>query len=158
MHTDTPALQAVRQMVRAMGGWEVAARECGKKPDSMRLAWSGDPRYVPSQIDAEAIAEYCITRNLPHRHAYANAIASTCGGFVQLPVRDMASGNIHGAAAGLVKECSDVVSAIAAAMTDGSISDNDRRVIERELRELLEQVQAVDGDLQTEHAKTLRRV
>lgn len=141
------------------GGVEALAVLCGKSHHTLRMEIGGkDHRYKLGVADACTISEACIAIDSPHCRAFANAVAASCGGFVQLPVRDMASGNIHGAAAGLVKECSDVVSAIATAMTDGSISDNDRRSITKELTDLLEQVQAVDGDLQAEHARTLRKV
>lgn len=106
------------------------------------------------------ISQLCIEAGGPHCYDYVNAVASNCGGFVELPVRDMAPGNIHGDSAGLVKECADVVQSIAAAMADGSMSPNDRKCVEKEARELIGQLQRVLADVDAEAARgpNLRRV
>lgn len=148
-------VDAIRLMARHYpGGIDALAVLCGKSPETLRHEIGGnDHRYKLGVTDACTISEACLAIGSPHARTFVNAINSNCGGFVKLEVRDMASGDIHGAAAGLVKECSDVVSAVAEAMRDGSISANDKKSIERELRELLEQIQVVDADLQTEADK-----
>lgn len=154
-------VDAIRLMVAHYpGGIATLAVLCGKAPETLRHEIGGkDARYKLGVADACVISEKCIEVNSPHCHAYANAVAANCGGFVKLEVRDMQAGNIYGDAAGLVKECADVSQAIADAMRDGSVSENDRRAIEKELRDLLEQIQVVATDVEVESARgpVLRR-
>lgn len=153
------AIDAIRLMVNNFpGGVAALAPLCGKSPESLRKEIASAPGYKLGVADACVISDACIRANAPHAHAYANAVAVNCGGFVQLEVRDMAPANIHGDSAGLVKETADVVGAIAAAMADGAMSENDRKNVERELRELLEQIQRVSADVQAEAGRpSLRR-
>lgn len=149
-------VDAIRLMVKCYpGGVEALAVMCGKSGETLRKEIAEAHGYKLGVIDACTISEACIRVDSLHAHAYANSVAVNCGGFVQLPVRGP-SGNVHGSAAGLVKECADVTIAIAAAMQDGDISENDRKAIERELRELLEQVQTVSADV-SQQAARLRR-
>jgi len=151
---------AIRLMVKNFdGGADALAVLCGKAADTLRKEIAGVAGYKLGLADACTISEACIRAQSQHCHAFANAIAVNCGGFVQLQVREMGpTGNIHGTAAALVKEASDVIGAIAEATRDGSISPNDRKAIEKELRELLEQVQAVSADVNAEADRAVRRV
>lgn len=152
-------IDAIRLMCKHYpGGVDALAVLCGKSGETLRKEIANAHGYKLGVLDACTISESCIRAHSEHAHAYANAVAANCGGFVQLEVREMAPGNIHSDAAGLVKECSDVVGAVAEAMKDGSVSENDRKTIERELRELLEQIQRVSADVQNEASRvTLRR-
>jgi hypothetical protein len=145
-------IDAIRLMVKHYpGGADTLAVLCGKSGETLRKEIASAAGYKLGVADACIISEACIKAGSPHCHAYANAVAANCGGFVQLEVRDtMPRRNIHGDAAGLVKETADVVGAIAEAMRDGTVSDNDRRTIEKELRELLEQIQCVAAGVNSE--------
>jgi hypothetical protein len=144
-------IDAIRLMAKHYdGGIEALAVLCGKSGETLRKEIADAPTYKLGVADACIISEACIRAGSPHCHAYANAVAVNCGGFVQLEVRDPGVGNLYGDAAGLVKETADVAQAVAEAMRDGSISTNDRKAIEKELRELLEQVQRVSADVQAE--------
>lgn len=153
-------IDAIRLMAKHYpGGVDALAVLCGKSPETLRHEIGGkDARYKLGVVDACVISDACIAVGSPHCHAYANAVAVNCGGFVQLQVRELPPGNIYGDAAGLVKETADVAQAVAEAMRDGSISSNDVRAIEKELRELLEQVQRVSADLASAaHLNVVRR-
>lgn len=141
------------------GGLTVLAMRLGVPFETLRKELASAPGFKLGVERACLISQLCIEAGSPHCHSYAIAVASNCGGFVQLPVREMTTGNIHGDAAGLVKECSDVVTAIANAMHDGSMSPNDRKVVEKEARELIEQLQRVLADVDAEAARgpALRR-
>jgi uncharacterized membrane protein YebE (DUF533 family) len=153
-------IDAIRLMCKFYpGGVDALAVLCGKSGETLRKEIANASGYKLGVLDACTISEACIAIGSEHCHAYANAVAANCGGFVQLPVREMgAPHNIHGAAAGLVKETADVVGAIAAAMADNVISENERKTIEKELRELLEQIQRVSAGVQHETARSLRSV
>jgi hypothetical protein len=149
-------LSALRLMVKHHpDGLEGMAVKLDMSAEVLRkqLAGEGEGRFKLGVIDACLISEVCIRDNSPHCRAFVNTIAADSGGFVALPVRDSVGGNIHGSAAGLVKECSDVVGAVAEGMRDGTLSDNDRKAIEKELRELLEKVQDVQADVGAEHSR-----
>jgi hypothetical protein len=153
-------LSALRLMVRHHpDGLEGMALKLGMSAEVLRkqLSGEGEGRFKLGVVDACIISEECIKANSPHARAFVNNVCTTSGGFVELPVREGQGADIHGSAAGLVKECSDVVGAVADAMRDGALSDNDRKAIEKELREVLEQVQDVQGDVAAEHLRTVRR-
>lgn len=157
-------VDAIRLMARNYpGGVEALAVLCGKAPETLRHEIGGkDARYKLGVLDACTISEACISAGSQHCLAYANAVASNCGGFVKLPVVEPPKGaaDVHGSAAGLVKSCAEVSVSVAAAMRDGVISSNDRRDIERHLREVLEQIQQVEGavEAQVDAPAPLRRV
>jgi hypothetical protein len=142
-------VDAIRLMAKSYpGGVEALAILCGKAPETLRHEIGGkDARYKLGVLDACTISEACISAGSLHCHAYANAVASNCGGFVALPVRGETSGDLHRATAGLVKSCAEVSVAVAEALRDGTVSENERRVIEKHLTDVLAQVQSVEGDV-----------
>jgi hypothetical protein len=154
-------VDAVRLMVRSYpGGIDTLAVLVGKSPETLRKEIAGtDPRYKLGVTDACAISEACIAVNSEHCRAFANAIAVNCGGFVQLPVRESGQ-SVQAGLVQVVKEASDVLQAGTAGMADGFISDNDKRAIEREVTELIEQLQRLQADVAAKHAagKALRKV
>lgn len=142
-------IDAIRLMVRNYpGGIDALAVLCGKAPETLRHEIGGkDGRYKLGVLDACTISDACIRVGSEHCYAYANAVASNCGGFVKLETPPQPAGDLHRDAAGLVKSCADVSVAVAEALRDGSVSFNDRREIEKHLREVLERIQAVQGDV-----------
>lgn len=155
------AIDAIRLMTKAYpGGVEALAVLCGKSGETLRKELAGAPGYKLGVADAETISEACIRAGSEHCHAFVNATAANCGGFIRLEVRDMAhAANIHGEAAALMKECAEVASSIAEGMSDGTMGPNDLKRTEKELRDLLEQIQRVQGAVQAEanRAPHLRR-
>jgi hypothetical protein len=152
-------IDAIRLMARHYpGGIDALAVLCGKSGETLRKEVATAHGYKLGVLDACTISEACIRARSEHCHAYVNAVASNSGGYVQLqPDQVKPTGNIHGDAAGLVKETADVVQAIAEAMKDGVVSENDRKAIEKELRDLLEQIQLVSRDVSAQ-ARPLRPV
>jgi hypothetical protein len=145
-------LAAIRLMVKHMeGGWDTAGRLCGKSAETMRHAWGGkDTRYVPSQIDAEILSEYCITHGTAHCHAYAEAVAAASGGFVKLQVRDTMAPQPQDVIrdfAKVVAEASDVLDSGISGLADGHVSENDYAHSCTQLRELREAMQKAQQDL-----------
>lgn len=143
---------AIRLMVKSYpGGVESLAVLCGKAPDTLRHEIGGkDARYKLGVIDACVISEACIRINSPHCHAYAHAVAETCGGFVQLPVRDMAGPHeLRSDFAKVVEEAADVLTSGISGLSDDHLSDNEYRHTTQQLHELREAIgraqQHLDG-------------
>lgn len=144
---------AIRLMVKSYpGGADALAVLVGKSPETLRKEIAAAPGYKLGVNDACTISEACIAVGSEHCHAYANAVAVNCGGFVALQVRDpQAARHLAGDTAGMLKECSDVVSKVTESLADGVVSDNDRKAIERELQELIEALQKVQQDVAAAH-------
>jgi hypothetical protein len=149
------AIDAIRLMVKHHpGGVDALAAQCGKSPETLRKEIADAAGYKLGVADACVISEACIRASSPHCHAYANAVAVNCGGFVQLEVREMTpAANIHSEAASLMKECADVATTIAEGMADGSLSPNDIKRTDKELAELLEQIQRVQAAVMAQAAR-----
>jgi hypothetical protein len=126
------------------GGRAAIALRLGKSDEVLRKELSGDPKFKMGVIDATAISAMCIEANSAHCNAYATAVAANCGGFVALEVREMGGKqDLRSDMAGMLKECTDAVVVLTAALADESISDNERREIERELADLFAKAQDV---------------
>lgn len=146
------ATDAIRLMsAHYPGGVTALAVLCGKSGETLRKEIAGAPGYKLGVADACTISEACIRAGSDHCNAYANAVAVNSGGFIQLEVRDMDQpANIHGEAASLMRECAEVASAIAEGMKDGTLSPNDIKRTEKEVRELLEQIQRLQAAVTAE--------
>ena len=154
-------IDAIRLMVKHYpGGTDSLAVLVGKSAETLRKEIAGAHGYKLGVVDACAISEACINVNSPHCRAYANAVAASCGGFVELVVRDAdAGGTMDQRLANFLRETSDVVSAVIAAKADGTYSDNDMKTIRREVLEALDALQQVDEAATSENkATSLRRV
>jgi hypothetical protein len=142
-------VDAIRLMVKSYpGGADALAVLVGKSGETLRKEIAGASGYKLGVNDACTISEACIAVKSEHCYAYANAVAVNCGGFVQLEVVDpMAARNLAMDTAGMLRECSNVVSDVTQALSDGAVSDNERKVIERDLTKLIEQLQRVQSDV-----------
>lgn len=154
---------AFRLMVAHIPGtWETAARLCGKNYDTVFGAWSErETRFVPSAVDAEIVSQYAISLQTPHCYAYAQAVAENAGGrFDRGDAAETTAGakNLPADTAALLRECSDVVTAVTVAMADGALSQNDRKAIRKELLELADAMQRVDGDVDADERAQLQIV
>lgn len=104
------------------------------------------------------ISEFCIEAGGENAHAILRAFNGGHGGFIKLEVREMGGAKtLPTNTAKLLGECSDVVSAVTAALADGSISPNERRAIRKELMEMLEAQARVDGDIDADERTTSLR-
>lgn len=126
------------------GGRAALAVRLDKSDEVLRKELSGDAKFKMGAIDASAISEMCIEAQSQHCYAYVNAVSGNAGRLLELPVRDMVEKqDLRGEMAGLLKECSDTFQVLTTALSDNTISDNERRAVERELGELAEKLQAV---------------
>ncbi|GAO73355.1 phage regulatory CII family protein [Comamonas sp. E6] len=135
------------------GGREVVAVRIGKTGEVLRKELSGAASHKLGAVDALTIARIACEEGRPHCYDYAAMVAQECGGRFEL-VTDAPSETPSPVAkvSKLVVETSHVTSAVIDAMQDGVISDNELRVIEKEvaeaqevLRKLLQAARAVNA-------------
>lgn len=117
-------------------GLEGIALLVNKSPKTVGHELRGDPGFKMGVVDACIISADCIARNSPNCHAYANAVAAQCGGFIELPVIDMADlGNVQRTMSDVIREMSDVSTSTIEGDADGAISDNDLAKSLKEINE-----------------------
>jgi hypothetical protein len=153
-------IDAVRLMSKHYpGGADALAILVGKSGETLRKEMANSSGYKLGVIDACTISEACIAIKSEHCHAFANAVAASCGGFVQLPVIEADSASLRADLANVVKEAADVLTSGTVSLSDGNVSDNDYKAVSRELEELLEAVQKAQQDLDAAHkAGKVRRI
>lgn len=147
-------LSALKLMVQHHPlGRDGIANLLGKTSETLRQELGGYPGFKMGVIDACVISEACIAVQSEHCHAYANAVASNCGGFIQLPVIEMREPvNVQKTLGVAVKEFSDVTIATLTADATGSISDNAHKTVKREIAEAYAALQKLEHELDAKHA------
>lgn len=149
------AIDALRQMIdNYPGGRAVIAARLGKTEEVLRKETCGSPSHKHGLIDAVTISDMCIEAKSLHCYAFVNAIAGNAGRMLELPVIDMAVGkqDLRDEAAGVVKEGTDVLIELNAALADDQISDNELRRIDKEIDEAQAKLQELRRDA---HARNL---
>lgn len=155
------SLDALRKMVdHYPGGRAAVAARLGKTDEVLRKELSGAATHKLGLVDAAAISEMCADAKSEHCEELATSISAASGGFVALPVREMSGvkQDLRADMAQLLKECSDAVLALTTALADDAISDNELRVIQREVGELLSKSQDVLRGARENNANSLRAV
>jgi hypothetical protein len=153
-------IDAVRLMARHYpGGVDALAVLVGKSPETLRKELANANGYKLGVNDACTISEACIAAKSEHCHAYANAVAANCGGFVQLEVRDSMAKSLMSATVGSVSATTDLLEEVTAARADNVISDNERRDIEKAVTLSIEKLQHVLDQVRRENeAARIHRV
>jgi len=148
-------LDALRLMVQHFpGGRPVVALRLNKSEEVLRKELSGtDAKFKMGLRDAMAISDMCIEAESEHCRAYVSSVAASSGGFVQLPVRDMAEPLCVRKTMGeVIREMSDVSMTTIEGDADDVISDND---LARNLKEINEAREALQKHEQALRAKNL---
>jgi hypothetical protein len=155
-------IDAVRLMAKHYpGGVDALAVLVGKSGETLRKELASAHGYKLGVNDACTISEACIAAKSDHCHAYANAVAVNCGGFVRLEVREQAPGKtLMSATVGSVSSSTDLLELVTTARADGLVSDNERKDIERAVTLSIEKLQHVLAEVQRENetGKPLRAV
>ena len=121
------SLDALRKMVdHYPGGRPVMAARLGVTDEVLRKQLSGAATHKHGVIDALQISDMCIEAGSEHCYEFVNAVAGRCGGFVKLPVVDMARPTLQQCVSDAIREVSDVVTVALEGDADGVISDNDK--------------------------------
>jgi hypothetical protein len=139
-------LDAIRLIVANFpGGLEVVALRIGKPAETLRKEIAGAQNFKLGVVHAAQISAMAIDAQSPHCYAFINAIAGDSGRMLELPIRDVevSKQDLRTDAASLMKEGTDVLMELNAALADEQISDNELARIEREAAEVLERTQAI---------------
>lgn len=148
-------LDALRLMVDHFpGGRPVMAVRLGLELDAkgdsevLRKELSGSASHKLGVVRANQISEICMDAKSPHCYAYVNAVCGGAGRMLELPVREMTVGkqDLRDEAAGVVKEGTDVLIELNAALADDQISDNELRRIDKEIDEAQAKLQELRRD------------
>ena len=144
---------ALKLMIRHLpGGIEVVAVRLGKAVSTLEKELRKAPGYKLCVDEAEEISCLCIEARSEHCYAYVNAVTNKAGGdFKPFEGISKAAEPLHTSVAGVVKEAADVLMTTTASMADNVLSDNELKAIERELTELLQQVQLVHHGIKAAH-------
>ncbi len=135
------------------GGRAAVAQRIGKTEEVLRKELSGAPTHKMGVIDACAISSMCMEVRSENCNMFATSVAGASGGFIALEVREMAGKqDLRADMVGLLKECTDVIQKLTEALADESISDNERKSIERELLDVTEKVQDILKGTRSRHA------
>lgn len=136
---------SLRLMVSSYpGGRETMAIRLGITEELLRKELSGAPSHKMGVTRAELISEICIEAQSENCYAYVNTLNARSGKLLELPVIEMADKqDIRSGMARMLKECSDAVLVLTNALDDETISDNELRLIQREVLELLASGQTV---------------
>jgi len=146
---------ALKLMVKTYpGGNDVVAARIGKNAETLRKELSGtDPKFKLGENTAQQISDLCIEDKAPNCFAYVNAVASSSGGFIQLPVLDTPPMlTLHKGVAEIVQEMSHVVTAVTESDADNVISDNDLSRTLKEIQEARSALQSLEQAIRTKHA------
>lgn len=137
-------LDALRLMVQHFpGGRPVVAVRLNKSDEVLRKELSGtDPKFKMGLQAAMAISDMCIDAESEHCRAFVSAVAASSGGFIQLPVHDMAEAVCVRKTMGeVIREMSDVSTSTIEGDSDGVISDNDLAASIKEINQAREALQ-----------------
>ena len=145
---------ALRQMAKAYpGGYESLAPRVGKTPEVLRKELSGDPKFKLGLSTSLLISELCIEVKSAHCFDFVNAAAADGGGFVRLPVVEMAAPVcVHRSISSVTTELSHVVTATLDGDADGHISDNDMASIGKEIADARAALQQLEQAIEAKHA------
>lgn len=149
------SLDALRRMVASYpGGRHALAARLGKSDEVLRKELSGSSTHHKMGLaDAEQIAEMCSEVGSPDACALGT-VFSFKAGMLTLPVVEATDSPLclSKTSANAVHEIADVLLAVTRSKADGSISDNDKKEILREIGEAAAALQAVTLALNAEHS------
>lgn len=148
----------LKRMIRHFpGGIEVVALRLGKTVSTLEKELRQAPGYKLCMNDAEEISCMCIDAASEHCHDYVNAVALRGGVAIQLLPQASTLKSLRLCLSDVVKEASDVLTAGVVSLADDDVSDNDEKLISRELAELLAKIQEVQRGVTAAHEACKRR-
>lgn len=148
------ALDALRRMVANYpGGRAALATRLNKSDEVLRKELSGvSPSHKMGLADAEEIASMCREAGSAEAHALGTVFSFNAGMLALPEAQPGAEKCLSKSAAIAVRECADVLMATTMAKADNNVSDNDKRVVQREIAEAVAALLAVQQSLDAEHA------
>ncbi|MFD1839121.1 phage regulatory CII family protein [Paracidovorax cattleyae] len=149
------SLDALRRMVANYpGGRAALAARLGKSDEVLRKELSGSSTsHKMGLADAEEIATMCHEAGSAGSQGLGT-VFSFGAGMLSLPVIDMGAAHhcLRSATAAAVRESADVLVVVTQSQADGSISDNDKREVLREIGQAVAALQGVAAALNAQHA------
>lgn len=135
------------------GGLDALAEMLDKPRETLRKELSDDPKFKLGLSTAIRISDEAIRVKSEHCYAFVNAVSSGAGGFIRLPVIDMAGPvNLQRSMSDVIKELSDVSMSTIEGDADDNISDNDRDRVLKEINEARAALQAHEANILRKHA------
>ena len=121
------------------GGLEALADWLDVSTQTLDKMLGGHAGFKMGLVQALTISDKCIEAETPDCYAFVNAIRGGARQMLQLPVIEMPIGkqDLRSDMASLLQKCSDAFTALTGALADEKISDNELRVIHREVLEML---------------------
>lgn len=148
----TPEDSLKRMVKHYPGGIEVIAMRIGKPAETLRKELACAPGFKLGLSCATLISELCIEAKSEHCMAFVNALASKAGGFIELPVIDMAEPvNLQRSMGQVIREMSDVSMSTIEGDADGVFSDNDLAKSLKEIHEAYAALQAHELSLRAKN-------
>jgi len=148
------SLDSLRKMVdHYPGGRAAVALRLGKTDEVLRKELSGAQSHKLGLVDAQSIVELCCEAKSEHCHALVNTFANSSGGFIQLPVIDIAQvPHLHRSMSDVIREMSDVATSTIDGDSDNVISDNDLRRSLKEIEDARTALQVHEMHLRSKNA------
>jgi hypothetical protein len=140
------ALDALRRMVdNYPGGRPAIALRLGKTDEVLRKELNGSPTHKLGLVDAVTIAQLCAEVESPNAQALAHCVAAESHGRFtsDLAVPHVVPASVVTGLSAHVHEAGQLVGAVLDSMTDGCVSDNELRSIERESADLVMTMQSL---------------
>ena len=146
-------LDAARRAVRHYpGGLEAMAVRLQKQPGTLERELRGAPGYKLGALDALEITVLAQEQGGEHALAYANSVADALGAMLVLLPRD---GNVRSASARdvalLMRECAEVVMAVANVEADGRITRRELEDLERQWADVVGAGQVLLRNMRARH-------
>ena len=134
------------------GGFESLAVRMGLTLEVLRKKLDGTTHELKLS-EIEMICEYCCEVKAPNWDAFAKAVATGCGAYIQLPVREMtAPVCLQRSMSDVIREMSDVATVTISSDSDGVISDNDLTAAMKEVHEAREALNVHEHNLRHKNA------
>lgn len=152
-------LDAVRRTVRHYpGGLEAVALRLHKQPGTLERELRGAPGYKLGAMDAAEVAVMSAEVGAEHALEYPNAVAQAVGAMlVVLPRAGEGCTATAKDVAMLMRECAEVVAAVADADADGRVTDRELRDLDRQWADVVAAGQVMMRNLQARHDAEVQR-
>lgn len=152
-------LDAVRRTARHYpGGLEAVALRLHKQLGTLERELRGAPGYKLGAVDAAEIAAMALEVGAEHALAYPNAVAQTVGALlVVLPGAGERGSATARDVATLMRECAEVVAAVADADADGRVTERELRELDRQWADVVAAGQVMMRNLQARHAAEVQQ-
>lgn len=139
------ALDALRRMISSYpGGRPAVAARLGKTDEVLRKELGAGDTHKLGVVDALAIAGMCAEVASPNAQALAVCVAAESHGqFVPWDQAPVQPPSVLVGLTAQTHEAAQLVEAVLTALTDGTVSDNELKAIEREAADLQQALQAL---------------